>query len=407
MQNCKRYNFYLVCLSSVFYFFALHFDCFFFLIFIFLIPILFLEKNYGFIKGLLWGAVFYSFHFFSIFKIFFNVDHVYWFLPPLILIIYFSFWSGIWFLLNFKLQSIFYSRIRQVSVFALTSFLYFIFVDCFILSFIEFGCGYAISSPLNALSFLGYLQPRSFYLLTIIILNLLLYFFFINKKIYSLVIFFFVLALLLSKKEIKVFSLKNEKIISFCEKPIGPIERILEIKKAINTSLKVNSEIKNIFFPESTFPFPINETTYLLNWLPKEVNIFLCCHWKKKNKLLNCVLHIFNGQIVNKYYKKRLVPVVEYIPKFLKLIPGLKSQFMKNSLEFASGKKSNKFIINNKKFDVLICSDLFFKSALDIKDAKKDKVICFVNNAWFDNNYQKLLHKTVRVLYRQCIIIGY
>src|SRR3990167_7778619 len=99
MHNTSRV-FFCITISAIFYYLALHFDYLYFLIFLFLLPLNYLVlKNIRltFFQGFIWGLIFYSLHFLSVCKIFLKVSHNFWYVPPIILIFYFSFWSGIWF----------------------------------------------------------------------------------------------------------------------------------------------------------------------------------------------------------------------------------------------------------------------------------------------------------------------
>src|SRR3990167_1795755 len=324
-----------ITVSAISYYLSLHFDHLFFLIFIFLLPLNYLVlKNIKltFFMGFIWGLIFYSLHFFSIFKIFAKVSHNFWYLPPIILIFYFSFWSGVWFFFC-----------RNSALFYVSTLLYFVFVNYFILSFIEPGCGYAIINPLNTFH-------KS------------------NKKL----------------------EIKNSISISINKKSNGPIERALDIKEAIESSLKKDPNIKNIFFTESTFPYPLNKFLYILNWWPQGIHIFFCGHWKVGKKLANRAFHIFNGEIIEFYDKRRLIPVFEYVPCFLKFIPELKKQFI-GTKEFIYSKKSGFFTINGKKYNILICSDLFFKSIF----CPNGPTVLFINNSKFDDNFQSLLFRCI------------
>jgi predicted amidohydrolase len=386
-----------VLLSSVLYFLALHFDPFFFLVFLFLIPIFMLfllEFKLSFLHGFLWGLLFYFLHFFSIFKIIYEVSN-FWLVFVLSLLFYFSFWSGLW----FYLSDIFFTKFyRYVALLFFTN-LYFFFVNYWILSFVEFGCGYSVNYPLNVfdLSF-GYFKEIYFFLITIFSLSVSL--FLIKKNVkYILFAAFSLVPFFLLKKNVLV-AISGSQCLFLKNTCSDLLDRVLEVGHCIEK--KEDKEIKNIFFPESTFLHSLNEFEYVFNWWPQDVNIFLCANWRIDNAVNNSVIHVFNGKVIQKYGKRRLMPLFEYTPWFFKFIPGVE-KIVGNNLEIVPGQESNYFFINQQKFKVAICSDFFFESIFEKFD--KEHIILFMNNSLFSNNFQKLLYKTARL--RNVFIVGY
>ena len=383
----KKYP--IIFLSAFFYFLGLHFDCLFFLVFFFLVPIFYyFLKGYtfSFLDGLLWGSTFYFLHFFSLFEIIYGISS-FWFLIILILILYFSFWSGVWlFFLNKLCKK---ENLRIIGLLFTTN-LYFFFINYWVLSFIEFGCGYSVNYPLNVIN-LDFGVFKEFYFFLVTLASLFLVLFLIQKKSRYVFLAVCVLVPFLLLKQHEHFLISDSECLSIKGESINPLNRALQIREKIEEALRKNPNIKNVFFPESTFPYPLNEFEYILNWWPKNINILLCGSWKKQNKISYRAFHVFNGSIIRSYKKRRLIPIFEYNPWFLDFISTNKYY---SNINVIAGKKSGCFYVDGKKYRILICSDFFFESIWEKCD--RERAIIFVNYNWLNDNFRKLLLRTVR-----------
>lgn len=383
---------------------------FWYVSFFYLIPIfwLALNKKLFFIEGFVWGLFFYLIHFYFLFILILeNCNGNYKILAPIFCVIYFSLLSGIWFwltqLLCKKLNNIFFI----VLIWSLSATLYYFFIYSFSFLIFECNCGYVFNHPfialieyinlLNLLSVFGIWLLTFFLFLFQVSIAALLY---KKQKIWILMICLSLLPfscgvfLNSNINEEKNFFNKNFGFICL-HKNNNPYKLAFTIYNEIQKIVKDNPDIQIIFTPETAFPFSFTDYPEIIKWFyndlkNKKIHILLGSHKREKNKFYNVVYHIFDGKIINIYYKTHLVFFCENVPKTWQKLFNLSSElFLKDSIEFEKPcKKNTIFEIDGKSYSPLICSDIFFK-----KDFSKMQpyIILFRNESWFSTEYMKRL----------------
>ena len=160
----------------------------------------------------------------------------------------------------------------------------------------------------------------------------------------------------------------------------------------INLSNK-NSDIQKpdlLIWPESALTFFVNENRNLLNYLrdnlDKEIILVTGGLRKeslnKENKIYNSLFLIKNGNILNFYDKKKLVPFGEYMPfrKYIKI-----NKLTKGNQDFSVGNQSNisEVLINEQ--NIKIMTNICYEGIFPHKHSPIDFVINITNDAWFGN----------------------
>lgn len=382
----------LILISAVSYNLALIYpDVFGFLCLIFLIPIFYLANNnkLDFFSGFIWGIIFNSIHFYFLINLLYKHGNgLFKYMAPIVLIIYFSLISGIWFYLLGALK--FLNQNLSALKTALITWLYFLFIYkyAFIIFFIKNG--YVLNFPLlpiiNKLNYLGVVNFELL-LLCLIILILLTIKEIKNLKILIIIIFF--MWFFTPDKDSKKCNFDNlEQIYTSNFIDCSPYRVGYEIKKAITETIKLKPDTNILVLTESSCAFPLNKYPEIINsWYKdlknKNMHIIVGSHYKVNNKTYNTVYHLYNSKIVNIYNKTCLVPFAEYLPyNFQPLF--IKNLLLKESKEFSKGKEDKKsFRINNIKIFPYICSDIF----LNKKIPDNNIIFLFLNESWFSNKY--------------------
>ena len=147
-----------------------------------------------------------------------------------------------------------------------------------------------------------------------------------------------------------------------------------------------------VILPESTFPYNLKSWKEKLNvWCDchENVDIILGAHQMIGEKTYNCAYHIHNGVIAQTYCKEHLVPFMEHIPLLFTYFM-IGETFTRKDRTFSYPERNNNdiFLINGKKYQLFICSELYQLT----KPFKSDATPMFIaNNSWFMMNYAKRL----------------
>lgn len=154
-----------------------------------------------------------------------------------------------------------------------------------------------------------------------------------------------------------------------------------------------NSDIQKpdlLIWPESALTFFVNENRNLLDYLKDNLDkeILLVTgglrreSLKEGNKIYNSLFLIKNGNILNFYDKKKLVPFGEYMPfrefiRFKKLTEG--------SQDFSVGNQSNISEVLINEHNIKIMTNICYEGIFPHKHTPIDLVINITNDAWFGN----------------------
>jgi apolipoprotein N-acyltransferase len=141
--------------------------------------------------------------------------------------------------------------------------------------------------------------------------------------------------------------------------------------------------LKTIIMPESTFCFDIKEFEHFIPiWCDglDDVTIIFGTHELCQGSMRNVVYGICNGQIIFRYFKEHLMPLIEYHPGILNFF-GIKPWCVGVSDQCPAKIALNNddvLVLNGKKYQIFICSELFFQA----KEVKGYPIIFLWNDVW-------------------------
>ena len=159
-------------------------------------------------------------------------------------------------------------------------------------------------------------------------------------------------------------------------------EKVNNLKKHINMSNSKNADI--IIWSESSIPYIIDKNAYI-DFLTDKILIGGALRADIKNnqinELWNSIFVFKNGKITDYYDKQVLVPFGEYIP-FSKYLPFVK-KITNGAIDFSSGNSNKNIIINNIKFNPIICYEIVFPNYVKKKNKDADIILNLTNDGWF------------------------
>ncbi len=182
----------------------------------------------------------------------------------------------------------------------------------------------------------------------------------------------------------------------------NPSELILEL---IDIS-KPNPLIETIFiFPEGILSSIYFEDlkkfkTFFSNNFSKKHKIILGININEKQKIYNSLLVVNNDlNVVQKYYKNKLVPFGEFLPfenvlsnlGFKKITQGYQS--------FSADNRRNLIKFNNYSFIPLICYEIIYSGLINNSEKNYDFILNISEDGWFGNSigpYQHYSHSIFR-----------
>ncbi len=159
-------------------------------------------------------------------------------------------------------------------------------------------------------------------------------------------------------------------------------EKVNNLRKHINMSNSKNAEI--IIWSESSIPYILNKDFYI-DFLTDKILVTGAIRAeikdKKINKLWNSIFVFNNGKVSDYYDKQVLVPFGEYIP-FSKYLPFIK-KITNGAIDFSSGNSNKNIVINNIKFNPIICYEIVFPNYVKNKNKNADIILNLTNDGWF------------------------
>lgn len=380
--------------TSLFWYLSLHYSIYcFWLSFVWAMPLYGLtiqnkklSAGYFFVMA----GLFYLLHFKTLFILFYHLDALwYMYLPIFALIIYFSAFYWLIFLLFINM------RIHNCLKVFLTLTLSQLCINFLSLFFIEFWCGYGLSNP--ALSWCA--QPLLFNALCIlskegvfVVVQCTSWLFalaWVHKQRHYLLCGGALVAVMfaIGTWRIVLPQQNTKNTIVYCDIPSGDPHSFAE---QLNNIIKEHKDNNTIFVTqESNFPFDINTYGYILHWLPHYRHIIMHVHINCGGQLKSAMIYVYNGTIQQIYYKKRLVPIAEYIPGFLIWLPGLQKLFLQSGAFYADTQGVEYFTIAGKLYQPFICSDLFLESWVAGFN-NPPPLVCY-NLSWFSDDFQQIM----------------
>lgn len=365
--------------------------------FLFLIPLYsaFVNKTCTFLNGFLWGVIFWFIHSAGLFCVVYyegvgSLRIVF----PLLFVVYCSLYSGVWFWGLHKTAS----RNKADWYFVSITVFYFWFVDTLILS--PFGKiqGYPLAFPLIPIMQLPQLLWSVSYVgkwvafLFLIILQMGLVKGWVKRH------YWFVAFLINTIFTSGFFLLPNISIPDWVNRiqfiPLNESVHPHERAQELVAQLVQQKSTKLFVFPESYFPFSINEQSnslkILQNYLLQEKQYaFFGANQKINNNLYNAAFLIDQCRIIQSYEKSHLIPFFECNPYKMNQI-GLFFNFFPH--------KGNTFYRANRTLSVfklpylppfipLICSELFWLE--QVPDTLPGVLLCLAKDAYFKKSGYK------------------
>lgn len=330
------------------------------LILVFMVPlyILGVSDRLGFWAGLLWGYVFFFFHVWQLW-LWVGSEYDYGILIVLVFLTYLALLPGLWFWVLYKILC----KIKSLALKVLSisiGLLLFIELHGYIYFWFDPSITYWLSDPCIALapSVIGQcllMLPRLFCLLAICTSNIAVYF--LCKHRYGWLPILLIMVGLGTRKKIDSISSTRSNILSL-NSPYDQIAQLAECSKV--------AQSKNIFFPESAFPYPIDEYPETAAWFDKDSAVYLGAHRWEHGVLKNTVCLIKDGKLAQYYDKRILMPFIEYIPNCCSCSL-LRRYFFSNKCEFTYGCKKHVININSQNYELNICADFFLSNPIGCK----------------------------------------
>jgi apolipoprotein N-acyltransferase len=375
-------------------------------VFIYLIPLFYSVTTHGlhyrFIDGLLWGCIFFGLHMHGLLRVI--LDHAQtkgagvfsWGL----LIIYCSFYAGIWFWFAEKFSSFCVKPIARIFCWVVVTFCFFYFVEDGILWIFGRLEGYPFAMSLLPLaaypSWLFCLSLFGSNCLTIVLFLIPVFFSLclISKSIfYRIALFFTLLPFLIGwfwyEEKMKVPHWIHELgcIIPPAMSNNNSFECAQEITYCLMNYCERNRKARILIMPESSYPFALNEhpeavEMWAQNVLFEDKTLLLGSHRRSGKELFNAFYCIKKRRIIFFYDKKHTIPFVEYLPQPWCNLKFLQSLFLHKKEQFNVSQKPRTPFSPTKKVTMLpyICSELFFAKN---KENSQEPIVCLVNDAWF------------------------
>ncbi|MBI2352773.1 hypothetical protein HYV11_00840 [Candidatus Dependentiae bacterium] len=355
---------------------------------------------------MLWGLVVFSIHLLWLAPLFFESGFIgYAFLSFLSIVLWLSFFSGLWFWTQSFLYQLF------IRCFTKNSWCFFFswFVATFLFfSFIQYGAlfpcglweGYSFFNPL--LFFVHYscfwFLLRCFGynggLIFLIFLQSFLFFIFlkIKNRWYYFFLFFFTFFLIES-----VFYRERKKISSdislvfiwpywsFSHNPAYCVYRMIS---EITRQQFLHQEKKYFLLPESSFCYDMYSYTEFLTQMSdfsKDSIVFLGGQRKTETDgVKNSFFAIKDGKISFFYDKKHLMPFIERDCLLTKIVGNILND-KKSFFSYGDIYQSDQIILDGIIFQLFICSELFFVA----KEINGNPILFLYNDLWFRYDFVK------------------
>ena len=302
-----------------------------------------------------------------------------------------------------------------------TSLSIFEFIRSFILG--GFPWNLIAFSFVNYLEFIQLLSITGTYAFNSIIILLFLLpttlFFDIKKKIKISILIFSIFLCFTNyfwgNLNLRKHDLSEKKDLGFTIKVISPkinIDRYFQnenpsefISELINIS-EPNPSNETIFiFPEgilsSIYFEDINKfKTLFLNNFSEKHKIILGMNIYEKQKVYNSLLVLDNElNILEKYYKNKLVPFGEFLP-FEKILGNVGFKKITQGYQsFSADKRRDIIRLNNFNFIPLICYEIIYSGKIDRGENNYDFILNISEDGWFGNSigpYQHYYHSIFR-----------
>jgi apolipoprotein N-acyltransferase len=371
-------------------------------VFIFLVPIFYLlakKVSLSWRDGFLWGLIFFSGHWFGFFCMI--VEHGNGMLKfgiIFFLILYGAASGAGWFwVASYKNHIIWWIG---------TTWLFFIFIAHGFLFFLGDWLGYTFGWPLVPLAehpqwlfFLSFVPPHLLFLYMIVCAAL------IGRGIAGAHIKAVSIAFVVFLPWLYGWTIDQPSIVPGYVHRLGyiqpppndfddhPLDRAQAINSAIAGIVERNPHINVIMMPESSFPYALNEHTYILPLLTddtygNDITVIVGAYRRAGDLLHNSLFWVSHKNTYWYYDKKTLVPCAEFVPPQCGSV--LKGIFLKESEGFVCSQENQQDCIltapSHPSWHPCICSDLFLGFPPG-KGKPTSTLFVAVNDSWFSMFY--------------------
>ncbi len=400
---------------------------FFWCSFIWLTPLFYLAftqtKAVSWRDGLVWGLLFYSLHLIPVTHLFVcQAQGVGRFIFPVLLIFYCAFHVALWFLLAATSAWLLGDGkfARGVAWFAWTT-IFIVWVPDGLLWISGQYIGYPLSFPLlplaqyPALLWLLPILGRAVLVMLQVGVGLSMTLLFMNHFSKSLFLVAFCLLPFVSGLTVR---LAPKKLPDFfytlgyvCPPKVTegahpmdarhPMDVAQEVYYRMRAVLENHPKVTVLVMPELSYRFALNEHPHVValwcnNALHENVSLFIGACRRDRGKVYNSLYYIKEGCIAGCYDKSRLMPLVEYVPAWLKKIPGLCSLFL-NDNEFCAVPCDGKlFHVSQECFcEPYICAEIFFgkmnTSQARVRLSDNTLILSILNDVVLEKQIQSLM----------------
>lgn len=351
--------------------------------FIFLVP-LFAHtiSKYTFLYGFMWGCIVYTALHITLWQVcWYHAVVWWWFLIPLVLVVWFSFFSGLW------LFVFYYTHNKMLKLLSTT--LFFVSMQTVVLSPLSWRIeGYPFVSPLLSLFYGGCLGIIAYTPLWAVYFLLVLLSYFIAQFFWKHAL---LVALCLLFPQIKNYNHDTFKnyVCAVLPQELAhyPYERAQQLRIACENILLQYPYKKIIVFPESAFAYDIVDHSYIKRFFDDIDNkiIVFGGYRQSYDKLFNTAFLLHKCRITHYYDKQYLVNFFECNHPLLK---NSIQPFLNNKKACSAGNKNSFFMLDSEKIIPLICSEVFWHMPYN------KKVLALVNDAYFNYYFARILYTT-------------
>lgn len=389
------------------------------LVFVYLVPLFYCAIRFGitWLDGFIWGSIVYQLHFIVLFDYFWQhtCGSCLRLFAPIVLVVYFALYSGLWFLLMGHVVKKTYNFIIYILAFLLLTLLYIWFMYEGVFWIFERWYGYCFTLPLLPLMSRGSLLSHMstigiwLYICALVMVQGSIVCFLLSKKAWYLIVAgvsllpfvcgFFSHGGIEQRTPDSFKSVGHVSVEQI--KSISPHQWALAINDAIETYCTQNPKKDVLVMQETAFPFALNEHSRVVrlwseNALNNDKHLIIGAGRTCNGKRYNSLFHIHKGLIINHYDKRHLFPFTEYQTFKNKLWQIACARLWPDSLCCSPGSINPPiFECGNFKCAPQICSDIFLGHAHDIKNLKGDgkpiPLLCVYNDQMFSMYYAQRL----------------
>lgn len=378
-------TFFVIC-SAFLYLLASCSTIFFWCSFLFLMPLLYIQKKVAWYHGFLWGIVVFGIHFAWMFELIITRGTSFWWIFAWVLLLgWYAMLSSLWFVL-FKKSPI------------ISTIIFFTIINFYSLCIVAMNCAYPLCNPLL------YLPEQCWYFLPWIgEIGLLFCMVALQVWIFkfpikcswsdSIKIWICSFIFLFGLSRPALVPADNHTMIGIhpwwygCDDAMYAGYRMAH---DLCVAAQKNAKASCIVLPESCFCWDIMQySDFITIWSQSCNNIPLLFggHCKQAGSMVNAAFLVHDDCIVYQYHKQHYMPCVEQSLWIEKLCNRsiLTKEIMNNV--FVNSNQDDTVKIDGVTYQLFICSEFFCQA----KKVKGLPILLLWNDAWLCNNFTKRL----------------